>query len=148
MNRKTCIFATLVAFLLVLAQAGFAQNLLSQPNPNFGQLIAWSQLQNPKPLPEPRPDPAPSPGTPQEQQPKSERPDSAVAQQQQLPVQTLTGTITKEDGKYVLKASDSKTYQIDDQDKARQFEGKQVKIVGSLDPSTGTIHLQSIEPAS
>ncbi len=147
MNRKACIFATLVAFLLILTQSGFAQNMLTQPNADLGQLIAWSQLQNPKPLPEPRPDPAPSPGTPQEQQ-KSGRPESAGAQQQQMPVQTITGTIAKEDGKFVLKASDSKTYLIDDQDKARQFEGKQVKIVGSLDASTGTIHLQSIEPAS
>jgi uncharacterized protein DUF5818 len=146
MNRTESILATLVAFLLVLMQAGFAQNLLTQPHPDFAQLIAWSQMQNPKPLPEPRPDPAPSP-TPQEQQ-KSGRPDNAVAQQQQLPVQTITGTIAKEDGKFVLKASDSRTYLIDDQDKARQFEGKQVKIVGTLDPSTSTIHLQSIEPAS
>jgi Protein of unknown function (DUF5818) len=146
MNRKASILATLVAFLLVLMQAGFAQNLLTQPNPDVAQLIAWSQMQNPKPLPEPRPDPAPSP-TPQEQQ-KSGQPDNAVAQQQQLPVQTITGTIAKEDGKFVLKASDSRTYLIDDQDKARQFEGKQVKIVGSLDPNTSTIHLQSIEPAS
>jgi Protein of unknown function (DUF5818) len=148
MIRKASILATLVAFLLVLTQAGFAQNLLTQPNPDLAQLIAWSQMQNPKPLPEPRPDPAPAPGTPPEQQQKPGQPENAGAQQQQLPLQTMTGTIAKEDGKFVLKASDNKTYQIDDQGKAGQFEGKQVKIVGSLDASTGTIHLQSIEPAS
>src|SRR6266496_3643164 len=61
---------------------------------------------------------------------------------------SMNGKIVKEDGRYVLKASDHKTYQIDDQEKAKQFEGKQVKIVGSLDMSTGTIRIQSIEPAS
>ena len=147
MNRKPSIFATVVVFLLVLTQAGFAQNLLTQPNTDRAQLIAWSQLQNPKPLPEPRPDPTPSPGTPQERQQKSGQPENA-AQQQQLPLQTIIGTIAKEGGKYVLKAADKKTYLIDDQDKAKDFEGKQVKIVGSLDMSTNTIHLQSIEPAS
>jgi hypothetical protein len=148
MNRKASIFATL-AFLLVLAQAGFAQNLGTQPNPDFTRLIAWSQLQNPQPMPQPKPDPAPLPGQQREQLPDRQQPQPANADaQQQLPVQTMTGTIVKEDGRYVLKASDSKTYQIDDQEKAKQFEGKQVKIAGSLDMSTSTIRVQSIEPAS
>jgi hypothetical protein len=143
MNRKARILA-IMAFLLALTQAGFSLNVGTQPNYDLTQLIAWSQMQNPKPLPEPRPDPSPTPATPQEQ-PQDQKPS---AQQQSPMMQTLTGTITKEDGKYVLKASDKKTYQIDDQEKAKQFEGKQVKIVGSLDMSTSTIHLQSIEPAS
>ena len=147
MNRKARILAT-GAFLLVLAQAGFALNVGTQPNYDLTQLIAWSQMQNPKPLPEPRPDPSPTPGTPQEQPQDQKSGQPANAQQQSPMMQTLTGTIAKEDGKYVLKASDKKTYQIDDQEKAKQFEGKQVKIVGSLDMSTSTIHLQSIEPAS
>jgi hypothetical protein len=147
MNRKAKILAT-VAFLLVLTQAGIALNVGTQPNHDFTQLIAWSQMQNPKPLPEPRPDPSPTPGTPQEQPQDQKSGQPASAQQQSPMMQTLTGTIAKEDGKYVLKASDKKTYQIDDQEKAKQFEGKQVKIVGSLDMSTSTIHLQSIEPAS
>jgi hypothetical protein len=149
MKRKASILA-MMAFLLVLAPAGFAQNAGPQPtNPDLTQLIAWSQMQNPKPLPEPRPDPAPSPAAPQEQQPDQKSGQSASADAQQpSPMQTMTGTIAKEDGKYVLKASDGKTYLIDDQEKAKQFEGKQVKIVGSLDLNTNTIHLQSIEPAS
>lgn len=146
MNRKASILAT-VAFLLMVAQAGFAQNAGTQPNSDFTQLIAWSQMQNPKPLPEPRPDPAPSPAAPQEQQPEQKSGQPASAAQQQSPMQTLTGTVAKQDGKYVLKASDKKTYQIDDQEKAKQFEGKLVKIVGSLDMNTSTIHIESIEPA-
>jgi len=151
MNRKASILVTL-AFLLVLAQAGFAQNLSTQPNPNLTQLIAWSQLQNPQPAPQPQPrtDPAPVPEPQQEQQPDRQQPGQPANADahQQSSAQTITGTIVKEDGRYVLKASDNKTYQIDDQEKAKQFEGKQVKIVGSLDMSTSTIRIQSIEPAS
>jgi uncharacterized protein DUF5818 len=146
MNRKASLLVT-VAFLLVLAQTGFAQNLGTQPDPNLMQLIAWSELQNPHPTPEPRPDPAP---LPEQQQPDPQQPGQPTTAdaQQQSSAQTLTGTVVKEDGRYVLKASDNRTYQIDDQEKAKQFEGKQVKIVGSLDMSTGTIRIQSIEPAS
>jgi hypothetical protein len=147
MNRKASILVTL-AFLLVLVQAGFAQNQGTQADPNLMQLIAWSELQNPQPMPQPRPDPAPLPE--QQQQPDRQQPGQPVNAdaQQQSSAQTMTGTIVKEDGGYVLRASDNKTYQIDDQEKAKQFEGKQVKIVGSLDMSTGTIRIQSIEPAS
>ncbi|HYU45866.1 MAG TPA: DUF5818 domain-containing protein [Terriglobales bacterium] len=160
MNGKTSILVTL-AFLLCLAQAGFAQNPGTAPDSNLGgQLIAWSELQNPQPMPQPRPDPAPLPEEQQQQQPDRQPPDRQQPDrqqpgqpvntdaQQQSSAQTVTGTIVKEDGRYVLKASDHKTYQIDDQEKAKQFEGKQVKIVGSLDMSTGTIRIQSIEPAS
>jgi hypothetical protein len=149
MNRKASILAML-AFLLVLAQAGFAQNLGTETDPNLMQLIAWSQLQNPQPMPEPRPDPAPLPEQQRDQQPDRQQPGQPANAdaQQQSSAQTMTGTIVKEDGRYVLKASDNKTYQIDDQEKAKQFEGKQVKIVGSLDMSTSTIRIQSIEPAS
>ena len=149
MNNKASILATL-AFLLVVAQAGFTQNLGSQPNPDLTQLIAWSQMQNPKPMPQPGPDPTPLPGPPQEQPQDRQQPGQPASAdaQHQSSAQTITGTIVKEDGRYVLKAADNKTYQIDDQEKAKQFEGKQVKIVGSLDASTGTIRIQSIEPAS
>jgi Protein of unknown function (DUF5818) len=149
MNGKASILV-MSAFLLILAQAGFAQNPGTQPDPNLMQLIAWSELQNPQPMPQPRPDPPPLPDQQREQPPDHQQPAQPVNAdaQQQSSMQTMTGTIVKEDGRYVLKASDNKTYQIDDQEKAKQFEGKQVKIVGSLDMSTSTIRIQSIEPAS
>jgi hypothetical protein len=36
-------------------------------------------------------------------------------------------------------------YELDDQDRAREYQGKQVKIVGSLDRTTNLIHITSIE---
>jgi hypothetical protein len=60
---------------------------------------------------------------------------------------TFTGTVVKAAGKYVLKTADM-NYQLDDQDKAKQFVGQQVKVNGTLDSSTSMIHISDISPAS
>ena len=90
----------------------------------------------------------------------AQQPSSGQAQMGQQPAQqpdtmspsdakSFTGKIVKAGGKLVLKDNASKsTYQLDDQDKAKSFEGKQVKVNGTLDPATGTIHVTSIEPAA
>ncbi|HZQ67080.1 MAG TPA: DUF5818 domain-containing protein [Terriglobales bacterium] len=56
---------------------------------------------------------------------------------------TFTGTVVKAGGKYVLK-NDTMTYQLDDQVKAGQFEGKTVTVSGDLDKSTSIIHVSDI----
>ncbi|MBS1867921.1 MAG: hypothetical protein JSS69_18580, partial [Acidobacteria bacterium] len=40
------------------------------------------------------------------------------------------------------------TYQLDDQTKPEEFAGKKVKVVGTLDKATSTIHVTSIKAAS
>ena len=85
----------------------------------------------------------------------------AAAQQQQDPAgpptampqasesQTFTGKIAKSGSKMVLKDSATKaTYALDDQDKAKQFEGQTVKVTGRLDAQSKTIRVATIEPAS
>ena len=60
---------------------------------------------------------------------------------------TFTGKITQSGGKLVLEDTDHMaTYQLDDQNKAKSFEGKSVKITGTLDVATNTIHVSEIEP--
>ena len=75
------------------------------------------------------------------------QPPTPPAQQQQQPpaAQTLTGTIVKDGSRFILKVSSSSAYQLDDQDKAKQYEGKQVKINGTLDASGNSFHIISIE---
>jgi hypothetical protein len=81
----------------------------------------------------------------------SQQPNAA---QQQNDMQTqdakpFNGTIVKEKGKLVLKDMAAKvSYQLDDQDKAKQFEGKQVKVTGKLDIETKLIHVENIEAGS
>jgi hypothetical protein len=60
----------------------------------------------------------------------------------------FTGVIVKSGDKVVLMDTISKTsYQLDDQEKAREFLNKTVKVTGVLDPSTGTIRVSAIDPA-
>lgn len=61
--------------------------------------------------------------------------------------QTFTGKVMKSGSKYVLKDDATRTsYTLDDQDRAKQFEGKSVKVTGKLDPASNTIVVASIEP--
>ena len=63
-------------------------------------------------------------------------------------VSTFSGKIVKSENTFVLEASDNlTTYRLDDQQKAHDFLNKQVKITGSLDASTGMIHVSAINPA-
>jgi uncharacterized protein DUF5818 len=115
------------------------------------QLIAWSVLQKPQPVPQ-QPQPLPPPdtsATPQSApKPEAETQTSAQQPEKQAPqpaASTITGTIVKIGSKYVLETSDNLAYQLDDQEKAREYEGKHVKVVGILNRTTGIIHVNSIE---
>lgn len=56
-------------------------------------------------------------------------------------VQTFTGTVTKQGDKYVLQdTATGKTYDIDHQDEVKKFDGKRVRVHGTL--SGNTIHVQ------
>ena len=69
----------------------------------------------------------------------------------------MTGTNTPKDcaqacvkagGKYVLYDAVAKTaYELDDQDKAKDLAGQKVKVEGTLNPATKTIHVDKIEAA-
>lgn len=75
-----------------------------------------------------------------------ESPAAFAQQQAQQPSQEFQGTIEKQQAKYVLedKASGA-TYQLDNQDKAKEFADKDVKVTGTLDPSTNTIEVSEIQ---
>ena len=60
---------------------------------------------------------------------------------------SFTGSIVKSGGKYQLR-SNGTSYDLDDQSQAKSFSGKDVKVNGTLDKSSNTIKVQSIEPAS
>ena len=58
------------------------------------------------------------------------------------------GKIVQSGDKFVLTAADGTiTYQLDDQQKAKDFLNKSVKVTGVLDASTGTIRVKAIDPA-
>lgn len=84
------------------------------------------------------------PATPQQTTPQQAEPGSQAQQ-----AQSFTGTIKNANGEYVLYVPASRTaYKLDDQSKAKQFEGQTVTVQGVLDSSTNTIKVSDIQPAS
>lgn len=147
MKRETSSLATVV-FLLVSLPLMLAQDPQTQPSPALPssilgpQLIAWSHLQKPQPAPQPLPPPDRPIPQPDQQQP------NPSAQQQPPAALTLMGTIVKDGTRYMLKVSSNSMYQLDDQDKFKEYEGKQVRIAGSLDADGKILHVTSIELVS
>ncbi len=150
MTRKIGLFG--MAGLLLLPVSVAAQQPRVQPSPELPasvlgpQLIVWSQLQQPTPVPQP----LPRSNQPAVQEParQSGKEPAAPQAQAQPSVQTFTGTIVKDGGKFVLKVSDGGAYLLDDQSKAKEFEGKQVKIGGSLDANGNVVRVLSVELVS
>ena len=147
MKRKASVVGGIV--LTVAAPLLFGQGV-QPPAPSTPEdllassteLIAWSYLQKPKPVPEPLP--PPDKGVPQPD-PQNQQPPAPQAPSDQVSSQTFTGKIVKDGDKYVLKAAGSTTYQLDEQSGAKQYEDKDVKVSGTLDATTNTIHVTKIE---
>jgi hypothetical protein len=59
---------------------------------------------------------------------------------------TFTGTILKKGDSFVLNDAVNKTaYVLDDAEQASQFEGKKVKVTGTVDVATNTLHIETIK---
>ena len=160
MNRKLTPLI-LPFFLFFVCATGFAQQTSStaRRSPRAQKpgsyLIVWTQTQAPEPAPQPSgrqtPSPDPKPETQTPPQPSGSQPESSQAQgpaQAQPAAQSFTGTISKEGDTYVLKVSDTSYYKLDDQDKAKEYEGKRVAVFGVLDTNSNVIRVQKIEPVS
>ena len=71
-------------------------------------------------------------------------------QQDQQKSQVFVGKIIKvSDGRYALLTDEKagKGVYLDDQDKAKQFEGKNVKVTGVLEAAKNLVHVTDIKPA-
>lgn len=85
------------------------------------QLVAWSELQKPKPIP-------------------------AQGQAQVAPAaQLFSGVIRSQSGQYILLVENRLPYALDDQQSVQPYEALQVRIAGAVDTATGTLHIVSIE---
>ena len=89
-----------------------------------------------------------------QQQPASQDPaaqsEPSMGQQstQSQATQIFVGKIAKSKGDLVLKDDAGTSYKLDNADQAKQFVGKNVKVTGTLDGTTNTIHVANIEAAS
>ena len=145
-----------VTIALLFSGVSLAQELAARPAPRTGdgilgpQLIAWSEMQKPQPVPQrPQPVPVPDSNADKQEGPREDTPQQQPAQDAKAPAQekqgpaaqTLNGTVIKLGDKFVLKTADKQTYELDDQDRARQYQGKQAKIFGSLDGNTNMVYI-------
>jgi hypothetical protein len=64
----------------------------------------------------------------------------------QREAETFMGTILKDGENYVLSDPATKSrYRLDDAKKARPYEGKTVKVTGTLDKASNVIHVETIQ---
>ena len=156
-------WSVLIIAVIFSGVAASAQQPPSAHDPLFSSdLIAWSFMQEPQPeqnqshqmpTPDPRPETQPSqnptpsqPGQP-DQAAQSQSSSTAKGSQGQAPtVQTFTGLINKEADSFVLKVSETTSYKLDNQSDVQQYEGKRVRVTGTLDESINLIHVDKIEP--
>jgi hypothetical protein len=89
----------------------------------------------------------------QQAPPATQNPDTTTAQPQsevdtatpRRSAQSFEGKITRLGEKLVLRENASRTaYQLDDQEKARKYEGKDVKVMGTVEASNNTLHIVDI----
>jgi len=114
--------------LLVSMSIGLSAQQTQPPDP---------QAQQPAQTDQERPSQRPS------QTPDQQAPDSQPQPSQSAGTQSFTGIIVKSGDKYVFQdAATNNTYDIDHQEEVQKFEGKKVKVHGSLDAANHMIHIQ------
>jgi Protein of unknown function (DUF5818) len=124
MRRNIPLLTLTIAVLL--APFGNSQTAQKPRLPNIpsNELIAWTQQQAPRPV------------------------EGQYETQKRPAAQTFAGIIVKSGEKYVLTTSDNVIYELDDQERARRFEGKQVQVTGNLDKSSNMITVRDIKAAA
>jgi len=133
-KQKAGVLVTM-GFLLILCASVCAQGVQPEPAPALpsgvlgSDLIAWSQMQTPRPVPQPLP------------------PDQNPRAQQQATAEVFAGMIVKIDARYVLKMQSGITYRLD-RANVGQYEGKQVRLAGNLDANRNQLHVITIELVS
>ena len=86
--------------------------------------------------------PSQAPSTRSQPDPSTSAPNGS-AQSDASGNKEFVGTVVKQGDKYMFQdAASGTTYDIDHQDEVKKFEGKKVRVHGSLDSSGKTIHVQ------
>jgi hypothetical protein len=113
-----------IVALLGLSGLGMAQTPSQTPSTSDSQATPSTQTSNP------------NSSMPQTQT------DATNAQQS---ARAFEGKISKSGDQLVLQDSATQTsYKLDNQDKAKQFVGKSVKVMATVDTATNTLHVVDI----
>lgn len=126
----------LLTFVAVLGLTGLGMNLYAQQTPSSQSSQSSSSSSSTQ-----------TPSTPSDNSSMPQSSQTSASSSQQS-ARSFEGKIAKSGDKLVLQDSASGTsYQLDDQDKAKQFEGKSVKVMGTVDSASNTLHVIDINDA-
>ena len=74
------------------------------------------------------------------------RPPSSLQGESSQKEKIFSGTIIKNGDTYVLSdAANKLSFALDNAEKASPYEGKKVKVTGTVDVASNTIHVESIQ---
>jgi|SRR5215813_6764338 len=147
-----------LTIFLLLATLAVAQESTSK-SPFSSDLVLWSHMQQPQqpeqdrphqaPTPEPSPEtqPAQNPTPSQPSQP-GPSPKTSETQKQPTTSQAFVGTINRQGDNFLLKISETISYKLDNQQQVQEYDGKRVRVTGTLDSSANLIHVDKVEPLS
>ena len=109
-----------------------------------GLLHAQQTTPDAQQSPQPTQPPPDQTAPPSQSQPDAKQapPDAEAQSSDQTGVQIFTGTVMKQGNKYVFQDASGAIYDVDHQAEVSKFEGKKVRIHGTLDPTTKMIHVQ------
>ena len=138
MNKPSHFLMSLASSALFCGLVVSGSTLSAQQTPDQQTSPSAPAAQQPQQQPPAQtPDQAPA-------QPSQTSPDAQAqsqSQSQQSGGQVFAGTVTKSGDKYVLQMADGTAYDLDHQDLVKKYEGKQVRVKGTLDQDGKTIHI-------
>jgi len=136
--KKLQSLSFLATLAVVIGMISWGSVLNAQTTPSTTPDTAAPQ-QTPQTQPTPSAEmPPSSQQAPNAQQPPSQTPDTAAPESgskadSSTDTQTFSGTVVKQGDKYMLKDDSGKMYDIDHQSDVAKFEGKRVRVEGTLD---------------
>ena len=137
----------LLSIVALLGMSFFAMNLVAQQTPSSTP----SSSDQASPSSQQAPSSTPStPGQSSSTAGQSSAPSSQTnATTPGESARSFEGKITKSGEQYVLQDNATSTsYKLDDQDKAKQYDGQNVKVMATMDSSSNTLHVVDITPSS
>jgi hypothetical protein len=141
MIRKACIFAGTL-LVLTLSLTGQDQKIQSSrrfpaDDPAPGQLIAWTWMQQPQPMPQlPRQ---------ADNIPPTQSTSPSGNSQERGTKPTFIGKIEMQGNQLIFRTTDGAAYALNAQEYAKQYEARNVRVSGLLNPADNSIQIIKIE---
>lgn len=137
MKKRIQSLSFLATLAIAMGMISWASTLHAQNSPSSNQQSPDASQQQP---------PAPETPPAAQQPPSSQTPDTTAPESGSRPsrqatpsdstagdTQTFSGTVVKQGDKYMLKDDSGKMYDIDHQTDVAKFDGKRVRVQGTLD---------------